>query len=85
MFDLLFRVIDCKIFIISLIIGLLYVYLSVPTPKLIYVYPTPDNIDNIEYVDIANNCYEFTKKEVNCDTNSKNIPIQTTFDDLSFD
>lgn len=53
-------------FFISLAIGLLLVYMFNPTPTVIYVYPTPDNIDKIQYKDYADNCYEFTSKEVKC-------------------
>ena len=38
-----FKFISFKIFIISLALGLLFVYLSSPDPTIVYVYPTPDN------------------------------------------
>ncbi len=63
-------------FIVSLAIGLLYVYLSVPSPTVIYVYPTPDNIDNIEYKDKSGSCFKFDAQEVTCLKNAKTIPIQ---------
>jgi hypothetical protein len=71
--------INVKVFMISLSFGLLFVYLSSPTPTIIYVYPTPDNVKDIEYVDIANNCFQFESKELTCPANMKNvkdIPIQ---------
>lgn len=67
-------------FFISLVIGLLLVYTFNPTPTVIYVYPTPDNIDKIQYKDNANNCYQFDKKEVKCPNDNSLIniiPIQT--------
>lgn len=76
MFDLLGKVINIYIFLISLALGLLFVYLSVPTPKVIYVYPTPENIQKLEYVDKVKNCYQFKATEVKCDNQSKEIPIQ---------
>ena len=71
--------INVKVFLISLSFGLLFVYLSSPTPTIIYVYPTPENVNDIEYVDVANNCFQFESKEVECPSNHsliKTIPVQ---------
>jgi len=76
MFGLLGEVVDIYVFILSLAIGTFYVYLSIPTPKIIYVYPTPDNVDKVEYKDKANNCYKFNASEVKCGAETKEIPIQ---------
>lgn len=68
------------IFMISFIVGLLYNYISKPELKKVYVYPTPDNVDKIQYKDLLNNCFTFKYKKLNChevDQNIlKNIPIQ---------
>jgi hypothetical protein len=74
-----FKFISLKVFLISLAIGLLFVYLSNPEPTVIYVYPTPDNVDKITYKDKAQNCFKFNSKEVSCPTNKKDIktiPLQ---------
>tara|TARA_Y100000389_G_scaffold188593_1_gene211371 strand:- start:257 stop:496 length:240 start_codon:yes stop_codon:yes gene_type:complete len=66
-------------FIISFIIGFIFVYLSDKPSKIINIYPTPDNINLFEYKDKANNCYEYIAQEVQCpsDINKINIiPIQ---------
>jgi len=73
------KYISFKVFLVSLSIGLLFAYLSAPTPTIIHVYPTPDNASSIEYVDKANNCFKFDANEVKCPSNKdliKNIPIQ---------
>jgi hypothetical protein len=73
------KYISFKVFLVSLSIGLLFAYLSAPTPTIIHVYPTPDNASSIEYVDKANNCFKFDATEVKCPSNKdliKNIPIQ---------
>lgn len=75
-----FHLISFPAFLISLAIGLLIVYIFNPTPTIIYVYPTPDNIDKLQYKDNANNCYEFSAHEVKCpdDKSLINIiPIQS--------
>ena len=63
-------------FIISLALGLLFVYLSSPKPTVIFVYPTPNNINNIEYKDNADTCFKFDANEVSCSKDAKTIPIQ---------
>ena len=63
-------------FIVSLAVGLLFVYLSVPSPTIIYVYPTPDNVNDIEYKDKSGSCFKFDAQEVSCPKNPKTIPIQ---------
>ena len=63
-------------FIVSLAIGLLFVYLSVPSPSVIYVYPTPDNVNDIEYKDKSGSCFKFDAQEVSCSSDAKTIPIQ---------
>ena len=44
--------------------------------KIVFVYPTPANIDKIQYRDFANNCYDFESKQHKCNNNAKEIPIQ---------
>jgi hypothetical protein len=67
-------------FLISLVVGLFLVYAFNPTPTVIYVYPTPENINKLQYKDYANNRYEFTSKEVKCPNDKQLIniiPVQT--------
>lgn len=74
-----FKFISLKVFFISLSLGLLFVYLSTPSPTVIYVYPTPDNVDRVEYKDKASNCFRFKASEVKCPSDAnliKKIPVQ---------
>ena len=74
-----FKYISIKVFLISLALGLLFVYLSNPTPTVIYVYPTPDNVDRVQYKDKASNCFKFKSEEVKCPVDRnliKTIPVQ---------
>jgi len=73
------KYISFPIFLISLAVGLLFVYLQEPPSTVIYVYPTPDNVNDIEYKDQANNCYTFEAVEVTCPKDASqihSIPIQ---------
>jgi hypothetical protein len=59
--------------LISLTIGLFLVYIYLPSQQVIYVYPTPENINQIQYQDKADNCYGFSYKQVSCPSNRKEI------------
>lgn len=73
------KFINFPIFLLSLALGLLFVYLSNPDVKKIVVYPTPDNLDSIQYKDKSSNCFKANAEEVSCPTDSSkifDIPLQ---------
>ena len=73
------KYIDVPIFIVCLVIGLLIMYYTMPDLKKIYVYPTPDNVDLLQYKDKAGNCFSYREREVSCPTNHNKIakiPVQ---------
>lgn len=73
------KFINFPIFIIAFIIGLIFIHISMPDEKTVYVYPTPNNINSIEYKDITDNCFEFEYQEVDCAkyvSKIKHIPLQ---------
>mgnify|MGYP001494176981 CR=1 FL=1 len=72
----MFKYINFPIFLISLSIGLLFTYLAGPDNSIIYVYPTPNNLDSVSYRDRAGTCFKFNKKEVSCPKTAKDIPLQ---------
>ena len=53
------KFINIPAFIISLAIGIFLVYVSNPRPSVIYVYPTPDNLDQMQYKDQSGTCFGF--------------------------
>jgi len=74
-----FNYIDFNYFLVSLTIGLFFVYVMGPEQPVILVYPTPENQNKYQYVDKADNCYTFKAKETECSMFSEqiDIPIQT--------
>lgn len=73
------KLVNIPLFIVSLSFGLFLVYITSPRPDIIYVYPTPDNLNKIQYKDHADNCYGFKSKQVTCPSDKKLIrkyPIQ---------
>lgn len=69
----LLKYINVPIFIISLAIGLFIVYITMPDMRKIYVYPTPENVDVLQYKDKTDNCFQFKQNEVSCPKNEANI------------
>ena len=63
-------------FIVALAIGLFMNYITSPEAKVIYVYPTPQNVTDIQYKDQADNCYQFKATKTKCTNNAKPIPAQ---------
>ena len=66
-------------FLISLSVGLFFVYIYGSDVKTIYVYPSPENINKMLFKDKADNCFSFEQVEVDCPSDPSkisNIPIQ---------
>jgi hypothetical protein len=55
---------DIRYFIVSLALGLFFVYLTDETPVIV-VYPTPDNIDQYQ-IQKEGSCYSYDLHEVTC-------------------
>ena len=66
--------INIHVFIVSLAIGIFAVYVMNDSDKRkIKVYPTPDNIEQIQYKDNSGTCFQFKQTQVNCPANPKDI------------
>lgn len=57
---------NCYYFMISFLIGLLFVYLFSEKPKLVYQHPTPENAGKIIYMDDNGACYKYTSEKITC-------------------
>jgi hypothetical protein len=63
---MLWNKISWHIFFISFAVGLFMVYIFGEDVKKIYVYPTPDNVNDILFKDKTGNCSKYTVVETNC-------------------
>ena len=73
------KYISLPLFILSFLIGMVYIYMSSPPNRSILIYPTVDNNGKFQYIDKAENCFTFEAKEDKCPFNTgslKKIPIQ---------
>lgn len=76
----LFKYVRLDIFILSLALGLFAVYITMPDTRKIYVYPTPENVDVLQYKDKTDTCFTFKQTEISCPTNESEIskvPMQS--------
>ena len=67
------KYISIPVFLVSLAIGLLIVYLKEPKYKKVYIYPNPDNINKYQWMDNAKNCYEWQQSDTLCPDNPDHI------------
>lgn len=72
----LLKYINIPLFVISLAIGLFFVYIYQADKRTIYVYPKPDNVDLIQYKDKAGTCFNVKQASVKCTAGTPTIPVQ---------
>lgn len=73
------KYINLPVFIMSFAFGMFAVYVTMPESRKIMVYPSPDNVDIIQYKDEAGNCFYFRETKVSCPTKESDIsktPLQ---------
>jgi hypothetical protein len=73
------KYISLPVFIISFAVGMLCSYLWGDDLKIIHIFPTPNNVKKIQYVDKSGNCYSYQYKEVQCPSDKSLItetPLQ---------
>lgn len=67
----MFKYVNIPVFIVSFAIGCLFVYLFQEDKRKVYVYPTPESVDLLQYRDATDNCFHFKQTEVKCPVDSK--------------
>ena len=70
---MLLKFIEPFYFFMALGLGILFVYIFTPQMQVIYKYPTPENAGKITYIDKAQVCYKYKKKQVDCKKNKDSI------------
>lgn len=62
-------------FIIAFAIGIFYVYIATPKPKIIIKYPTPYNANRVVYKNENDICYKYQVEEIKCTDKAVEQPI----------
>ncbi len=70
---MLFDYINFKFFLISVAVGLFFVYILDTPKKVIYITPVIDNMNKVLYKDKTDNCFKYEAVEMKCPSNSKKI------------
>ena len=73
-----------KAFIISLAVGIFFVYISSPENKVLLIYPNPDNVDTYLFKDKTDTCYKYMSNEIKCperDSLIMKYPIQSVIEE----
>jgi len=76
----LLKYINIPVFIISLTLGVFFVYITTNNNRKIIVYPTHENVHLLQFRDKTNNCFTVKETEVKCPTNPNaisKIPAQS--------
>jgi len=60
-------------FIISFAVGMFFVYILQPMPKIIIKHPTPENAGKVIYKDKSDTCYKYIANQVECPSNTSDI------------
>lgn len=77
--SVLTRYVNIPVFLISFAFGMFAIYVTMPDTRKILVYPSPDNVDIVQYKDKADNCFRFQETKVKCPVKSSDIsktPVQ---------
>lgn len=67
-------------FVLAFGVGMFYVYMSAPQPKIIVKYPTPYNAGQYTYKDSAGTCFVFQAEKTDCSTDKSQIKPQPIVD-----
>ena len=72
------KYIDLTIFMISLSLGFLFVYLMGAHKKVVHIYPSPENWKDIIMQDKSKTCFRYVQSDVECPSESEitEFPIQ---------
>lgn len=78
----MFERINVFYFLLSFSIGLLYVYLVQPTPKVVLKFPTPYNAGKVTYKDLTNTCYTYKAERAACPVDKSKVKQQPIVEDF---
>jgi len=73
------KYINVPLFVISFAVGIFCVYMYSSDMRKIYIYPTPENVDILQYRDKTGTCFKYEQTETSCPSDESkitSIPMQ---------
>ena len=70
------KYINLPAFFISLAIGMFCVFMTDPFKRKVYIYPSPDNVDVLQYKDKTGACFVYEQTSVDCPAKTTKIKAQ---------
>jgi hypothetical protein len=70
------KYINLPVFFISVAIGIFVVCMTDPFQRKVYLYPSPDNIDVLQYKDKTGACFVYEQTAVDCPAKTTKIKAQ---------
>jgi hypothetical protein len=70
----LLKYVNIPVFIIAFALGIFAVYITTDM-RTVFVFPTPENVDLIQYRDKTGACFSYKQSEVGCPKDDKDISI----------
>jgi hypothetical protein len=67
------KYVNVPVLIITIIVGFFIVNFTSEEMRKIYVYPTPENVDLLQYRDKTGTCFSYKQTSVTCPANSADI------------
>lgn len=74
-----FRYVHWPAFFISLALGILAIYVSDDPTRFLMIYPTPDNLEKVQYQDETGAVFNYEETQVDCPSDKAKIyriPVQ---------
>jgi len=72
----IFKYLNLKVLILSFVFGLVAMEIIMPEKQTVLVYPTPENVNDLQYEDKVGNCFVPLQEETDCAGKYEEIPMQ---------
>lgn len=74
---LISKVVRVNYLVVSFAIGMFFVWMQSKERKKVYVFPSPDTVENVQYTDSSGMCFTYKQEHVPCPADKKKIHIPT--------
>jgi hypothetical protein len=69
-------------FVLSFSVGMLFIYITTPEPRVVLKFPSPYNAGDVTYRDKSNSCYRYKADKTSCPMDKSVIKPQPIVEDF---